>query len=506
MAFARGDARRCEHYLEQGLAASCADEPVRVALLVLAAQLTGWESDEEKSRAAAASALTAARAVGAFVADSELVTGQALFLAGSPMCLGHYRAAARVAAKECDHDLEFEARASDAGALFAFGDAAGAIASAAMLEHDADAAGKTRWARESEWRRARIEWLAGGAPEQAIATFKRLARRRVVGLHWPQLLGDLALALADAGEIDDARRRIRDASRAADTHWTRSVAAFYRAEIEWAAGKPQGALAAADEALEAGPPMLQAVTRGTRLWALFELGEPRPDESIDRLPSWPLLRGVRSENRAFRRLSAGAAAAAADDLSTAAGEWQGNVARCELRALWGRGELLARLGDRDAAIRLLTTVESRAQATGIVPILGRARRSLSQLEGGRRWHRHARLSARERETLDLVGKEMTTKKIAAALGISPRTVDSHIASAMSKLGATTRRQAAGLQHSGEVEPPQPAASRDERELVQLLAAGLSVSEAAAQLSISRRTASRRLRRIRLRTRFGMTTR
>ena len=47
------------------------------------------------------------------------------------------------------------------------------------------------------------------------------------------------------------------------------------------------------------------------------------------------------------------------------------------------------------------------------------------------------LSPREGEILGLVGCGLTTKEIATALGISPRTVDTHRASLMKKLGVRT---------------------------------------------------------------------
>lgn len=54
------------------------------------------------------------------------------------------------------------------------------------------------------------------------------------------------------------------------------------------------------------------------------------------------------------------------------------------------------------------------------------------------------LSGREREVLLLLVQRLTDKEIAAALYISPRTVMSHVASILFKLGAANRREAAAI--------------------------------------------------------------
>jgi DNA-binding CsgD family transcriptional regulator len=67
--------------------------------------------------------------------------------------------------------------------------------------------------------------------------------------------------------------------------------------------------------------------------------------------------------------------------------------------------------------------------------------------------RAAELSRREREVLAWVAGGLVTKAIGQRMGLSPRTVDVHIARAMRRLGARTRSEAASLAVlSGAVSP------------------------------------------------------
>jgi NarL family two-component system response regulator LiaR len=53
-----------------------------------------------------------------------------------------------------------------------------------------------------------------------------------------------------------------------------------------------------------------------------------------------------------------------------------------------------------------------------------------------------RLTPREREVLTLIGRGMSNKRIALELGLSEKTVKTHVANLLHKLGATDRTQAA----------------------------------------------------------------
>jgi two-component system, NarL family, response regulator LiaR len=55
---------------------------------------------------------------------------------------------------------------------------------------------------------------------------------------------------------------------------------------------------------------------------------------------------------------------------------------------------------------------------------------------------HERLTPREREVLTLVGRGMSNKRIARELSLSEKTVKTHVANVLHKLGATDRTQAA----------------------------------------------------------------
>ncbi len=100
--------------------------------------------------------------------------------------------------------------------------------------------------------------------------------------------------------------------------------------------------------------------------------------------------------------------------------------------------------------------------------------------------------------LDLVSRGFTSRQAAAALLISPNTVDTHIRAAMKASGSRTRAQAAAAQR--EPRPPGTDAAmilrRDELATLELLAAGRTIAQVADELHYSRRTVERRLAALR----------
>jgi DNA-binding NarL/FixJ family response regulator len=100
-------------------------------------------------------------------------------------------------------------------------------------------------------------------------------------------------------------------------------------------------------------------------------------------------------------------------------------------------------------------------------------------------------TVRQREVLALVARGNTSTQIAQRLGISRSTVETHILEARARLCARTRAQAAALVVRDAAERECPLTG-EERRLLELLAAGQALGEAAEALHLSRRTADRRM--------------
>lgn len=67
----------------------------------------------------------------------------------------------------------------------------------------------------------------------------------------------------------------------------------------------------------------------------------------------------------------------------------------------------------------------------------------------------AALSARQADCLDLAATGLSSARIGRRLGLSPRTVDEHLALACRALGVRTRIQAVARRASGDRRPPEP---------------------------------------------------
>ena len=108
----------------------------------------------------------------------------------------------------------------------------------------------------------------------------------------------------------------------------------------------------------------------------------------------------------------------------------------------------------DRARDLLADVETAALRLGMLPLLSRCRQSLRRAgvraATGQRATTGA-LSAREHQVLVLVGKGLDTRAIAQQLGVGTATVETQVSSAMTKLGARSRLQAAMMLQRGPIQ-------------------------------------------------------
>ena len=85
---------------------------------------------------------------------------------------------------------------------------------------------------------------------------------------------------------------------------------------------------------------------------------------------------------------------------------------------------------------------ARGEAVFTPQLAGLVLGAYRRLAGGEESDEHPQLTPRETEVLKLVATGMASKQIATRLGISPRTVENHVASTLAKLQLANRVQLA----------------------------------------------------------------
>jgi DNA-binding CsgD family transcriptional regulator len=255
------------------------------------------------------------------------------------------------------------------------------------------------------------------------------------------------LALGLLGRAEEAELAIRD-NLAPEIDGAGGDAALLASCAEallWG-GLSSRAHGLAEEALRtAGTVGEQLLPSLTRAWAQVDLGRaPAAPSSADAR----LGPGAAAELRGLAALGEDQPAAAAVSFESAGRAWAGRDLPRELVCRWAAGEARRRLGDRDAAAALRTTLAA-ASATGFEPLAARVRRSL-RLAGDRPATQRPQrltgdpLTARERQILELVERGRTNPEIARRMGLGRPTVARILSNAMTRLGAQSRAHAVVL--------------------------------------------------------------
>jgi len=305
--------------------------------------------------------------------------------------------------------------------------------------------------------------LFAGRLEEALRLADTLLERPLNRRTRQWTLTKRAQILAALGQTDLATETL-DAITATATSDYAGVGELFEARIEvesWA-GRPADVLAAfaTHRTVPTSSHSTDIMPLLDSQWARLETGSD-PGEVVAHQP-WAMLEAAPLESEGIRALYRGDPTTASRRFRAAADLWAPFHASRELICRLGQGEALRRADSAEAPGVLRDTL-ARAEARGYAPIAARARRSLRQAgvhvappAGETDTQRWARMTRREREALQLVGRGLTTPQIARRMGLGRGTVDQVLGSATRKLGAASRLQAAAMLAEG------PAGSRRAR--------------------------------------------
>lgn len=260
----------------------------------------------------------------------------------------------------------------------------------------------------------------------------------------------LVIALTDHGRYDDAGRVLAEAAARQWTDHDQQSMAWAAAELALARHEVDGLSRAVAEAL-AGPVGRPAHAACAVLDARRRVltGE-RPAQRPIVVPAaaWA---GLPIEWDALAARLAGDLAGAFDLFGRAAAAHDVYFRRAGLRCRLDQVEVALATGDQASAADLAAEVIRTADTAGLGPVGNRARGLLRRAGGKVRApvpsaatavDGRLALTARQLEVVTLVGDGLSSREIAARLGISPATVDSHLRSAMRRLGVSSRTAAA----------------------------------------------------------------
>ena len=439
--FSLGRIAAAEERLNVGIARSAGDDQEAIDLRFELARRAGWEWDSERATAIGHEILALARGPRA-EALGHYAVGVGAFCAEDPACVERFRTAATLAAAADDPILELDALVTAAQSAMEFSPAVAALAAVDATAERARQLGDAPREAECRWLRHHVEAFRLGRLQAAADGCRRLLEVPLpVGAYADRVRGVLGYALAALGDDDGAVAVLEDAARLAATADGKQWIAWARAEGEWLAARPRGALGASAHADGRSSTMLVAL-KVADAWAAVELGAPLP--ALRDAISSPTGRGLHEQLVALHAWAAGDAERAQTAFAAASDQLAPYHVVDAIRCRWGEGRAALARGDVAGARTRLLVAEAAAEACGIVPLRRRIGASLRAAGLHRAAARGAAgsLSWRQREVLALVARGLTTREIAARLGIADPTVETILRSAMRRLGARTRRQAA----------------------------------------------------------------
>jgi DNA-binding CsgD family transcriptional regulator/tetratricopeptide (TPR) repeat protein len=306
----------------------------------------------------------------------------------------------------------------------------------------AEAAGQRlgRWARHMQTRRLSLALHAG---EYALVgeLAATLLSHPLADRSREEVVCALALSQIDVG-------RAEEALRLADLHLAGSGLRpsdyhVVRAQAFLAIGRARAALSEQEPFLAAEPVQSMATAMAPVFaWAAYFAGQPSPSQ-VTELLDWGMLAGVGPELAGIESLRCGQPEEAAGQFQEAADRYDVYTARSALRCRWAHADALIQSSRRAEGAAAMSEVESTARSLGLAPILRLVARSRGGGEADVRAGSSV-LTDAERCVLDLVGDGLSDADIASRLGSSRRTVQSQVASAQRKLGATNRHHAVRL--------------------------------------------------------------
>lgn len=303
-------------------------------------------------------------------------------------------------------------------------------------------AGLGTWRLHLEAAALTVRFQLGRDHAAVLAESRDFLERHPLFRNGAQLDLVVVLSLADEGRIDEARDHLAAAKSERQAPEDMSLLATAEAELAWIAGDLEWTLDAATRADAFGAGFFGATTgaRAAACYARFELGEPcvvalAPVQA-------PAFGTFNLDIAAHNKVAMGDVAGARIAFDAASAAWSARPApRWALRAEWAAALVAVRLGDRSARRRLART-QIAAGALGLSWLVQRCALALARLDIGR-----PVLTPAEARVLELIAEGLTSRQIAARLGVSKATIETHVRAVMRKTGASTRASAVAVARS-----------------------------------------------------------